>query len=159
MKKYKKMLAFYAKLIEVINFSEKELPYQVGIEALELFEEVKDVVSLTEFTVEHVNELHSDFDLRESYAEAAFKDLAPYLRDPAACKVVEDHLDRSGTGRDDLYMHVRNVRLLENNETDGPAVVTIVVHSYEALKELFGDKRSRPEVIHGSFGEKATDLN
>lgn len=157
--KYEAKLAFYIKLLEIIDQAENDLPYELGIEAIELYDKVKDEVSIPEFTAEHVNTLHSDFDVREDYAEAAFKDLAPHLRDPKAQGVVEEFFSRTGTADGtDLYAHVRNIRPL-SDEPYGPAVVTLVVHSYGNLQALLSkDEAKRPDYIHGSFSEKAESM-
>lgn len=156
MKKYKKVLAFYKKLLEIISLEEKELPYEIGIAAVELFDEAKDSISLPEFTAEHVNAIHEDFDVREEYAEKAFQDLAPHLRDPEAQALIEEFFTRTGTADgDDLFAHVKNVRPL-SDDPYGPAVVTMVVHWYGNLFALLSNlEKNRPSYIHSSFGEKA----
>lgn len=155
--KYETKLAFYSKLLDIIDLEEKELPYELGMEAIELYNKTKDEISLPEFTADHVNALHTDFDVREDYAEAAFQDLAPHLRDSKAREVIEGFISCAGTGDgDDLYAHVKNVRPL-TDEPYGPAVVTLVVHWYGNFKALLSkDEGKRPNHVHGSFSEKAS---
>ncbi len=156
MKKYKKVLAFYKKLLEIISLEEEDLPYEIGIAAVELFDEAKDSISIPEFTAEHVNALHEEFDVRESYAEKAFQDLAPHLRDHEAQVVVEKFFACTGTADgNDLYANVKNVRPL-GDDPYGPAVVTMVVHWYGNLFALLSNlEKNRPSYIHASYGEKA----
>lgn len=159
MKKYSKVLAFYNKLLEIISLEGKDLPYETGMAAVELFDAVKDSVSITEFTADHVNALHSDFDVREDYAEAAFKDLAPHLRDPEVQGLVENFFSCSGTADgDDVYTHVKNVRLLGNDST-GPAVVVLVTHAYGNFQALLSKKMGdRPANVHGSYSQKTSKV-
>ena len=156
MKKYKIVLAFYHKLLEIIDLEEKDLPYDLGMEAIDLYNKAKDEISLPEFTADHVNSLHTEFDAREDYAEAAFQDLASHLRDPRAQEVVDGFFSRTGTGDgDDVFAHVKNVRPLGKDQY-GPAVVTLVVHWYGNFKSLLSkNEGKRPTYVHGSFSEKA----
>ena len=154
MKNHDEVLRFYMLLMLIINHDDQEFPDDVAKEALEQYEIVKDSVSVPEFSLEKAKILHSDFGVREDYTEAAFRDLAVQIRHPKVRDLIEGFLSRSGTA-DDFYLHVKNVRLLKKDDSNGAAVVTLVVHSYDIFKD-FISKDSGVEFVHASFSKDAS---
>lgn len=159
-KNYGEILNFYQTLWELIGIGsadeEKtgEFPQWLAEMLILQFEKIKNDISVTEFTMETAKKVYVDFDLREGFAECAFKDLAPHLRDPEAMEIVRNHFAISGTDTtDDIYVHVRNVRPLEIVEGDGAVVVTMVVDSYETFKAWLDG--NGPDHAHVSYGAKA----
>lgn len=160
--KYDDMLEFYQTLWEFIGIGGRDeaksepFPQWLADILLTQFEKVKGEISVKEFTMETAKQVYSEFDCREGLSESAFKDLAPHLRDEEARTIIRNFFDISGTSTtDDIYIHVRNVRPLENTPGDA-AVVTLVVDSYSTFKALLDkDESNRPECIHSSFSPKA----
>lgn len=96
-------------------------------------------------------------DVREDVLQLAFQDLAPHLRDPKAQEVIGRLYDHTGSLGEDLYLHVKNVRLFDTSNTQGPAVVTLIVDSYEGFKGLIAkDNDERPNYVHATIGEQVS---
>jgi hypothetical protein len=157
---YAKVLGFYCKIAEIMDLPEEdELPHDLAMAAIDLFNEAKGEISIPTFTAEQANELHDDFDVRETYAEAAFEDLAQHLRDPQAQEVMKKLIINTGlTGGDDLFVHMKNARLLGKDTR--AAVITLVVDDLDMFKRLMSkDENERPSHVHGSISDKVADMD
>ena len=96
-------------------------------------------------------------DAHEDVLQLAFQDLAPHLRDPKAQEVIRGLYDSTGSCGEDFYLHVKNVRLFDVSDPQGPAVVTIIVDSYEGFKSLIAkDQDMRPDYVHATMGENVS---
>jgi|SRR3989338_1849158 len=155
---YTKVVAFYGLLHTLVT--SKKFDEAVAESLMASFEEIREIISLEECTGESLKACHgqynnpnADLDLMDKFSEAAFADLSPHLRNPRAQGVTERFRDSSGTG-DDLYVHVKNVRLLGEDET-GAAIVTLTVDSYSTLMDLLEQGAdSSVEYTHCSLGKK-----
>jgi len=154
------VLAFYRSLHQLITTPEFD-----GIVAQALvttYANTRVYITLSECTMKSLHSCHrewhnqnADLNRTTDLAEKAFADLASQMRNPEAQKVCRKFREISGTDEvHDLYVQLRNLRLLSNDKS-GPAVVTLVVDSASVLIDLI--KRGRDakcEYTHFSQNEK-----
>jgi hypothetical protein len=153
MKNYDKMVEFYSLLVELVKYE----PFQKGTarDLAKIHAEIKSAIRVKEFSIKRAKEFYDDLDVREDFLQLAFQDLAPHLRDPKAQAVIRELYDHTGSCGEDLYLHVKNVRLFDDSEPQGPAVLTVVVDSYEGFMGLIGkDPKKRPDYVHATMGEQ-----
>lgn len=156
------VLAFYDSIHTLITTKKFD---KVMAEALvATFKEMTGHTTLEECTVESLKAAHkeyndegADLDYITAFSEKAFVDLAPQLRNPRAQEICERFRSHSGTGdATDLYIQVRNFRLLGENEA-GAAIVTLAVDSYSTLLDLLEKcGNSACEYTHFSHSKKTT---
>jgi hypothetical protein len=135
------VLAFYRLLHQLVTAQEFDSVLAKALVAT--YNQTRDHISLGECTMKSLRSCHreyhdnsQDLDRVIELSEAAFADLAGQMRNPEAQKVCQNFREASGTfNPEDLYLQVRNVRLLSKSE-HGPAVITLVTHSGTALFNL-----------------------
>ncbi len=157
-----KIVAFYGSLAAVIR--DEDFGESSAVPVLQLYVEINSesvngpgvTISDFDFTLDFLREAHEeyhdpsrDMNILEKLTEAAFKDMARYMRFPQARKVFTEFADMCGTwGPEDLYVQTINVRPL-NDWADSMAVVTLVVNSYDGLKDLLENgRKGQVEYIH-----------
>ncbi|MCX6718819.1 MAG: hypothetical protein NTZ38_00320 [Candidatus Taylorbacteria bacterium] len=167
-KSYGKIIVFYERLYLLIaneTFSEMAAADLVA-HFNGMFEIVGHGLSIEEFTLETARKAHDDYnvpgpshlEMTGELAEHAFEDLAPFFRDPRAQILTEHFRAISGTGTSiDLYVQIRNVRFVGSDES-GPAVVTLVVDSFDSLQHLLSSPQDGGvEYSHLSYGENVPE--
>ena len=162
MKNYEKILEFYSLLLELAKWE----PFDkvIAKKAVQLHRHIKHFIRLKDFDMKYAKSFCVDegggadyLDVREDVLQLAFQDLAPHLRDPKAQEVIRGLYDSTGSCGEDLYLHVKNVRLFDTTDTQGPAVLTIIVDSYEGFKCLIAkDEKERPDYVHATMSEKVS---
>lgn len=86
----------------------------------------------------------------------AFKDLAPHLRDVIARRLFRQLQEKAGMDKNRyLFAQVRSVRTLDSaDKKNGPAVITLVVHSLQQFRDFFPrPDTSWVDVVHGSYDD------
>lgn len=148
MNDYKKVLAFYqglAKLLISCNYQEESDNFNMALarDLAELHKEIRDLITIKGFSAtlaKRMSDARASGDVPYNWMGAAFKDLAPHLRDPKARQVIDDFRkiiedDR----REHLFIHVKSTRLL-GGDGKGPAVVTLVVNDLDRLTDLLAGR-------------------
>lgn len=158
MKNYEKVLEFYLLLLELVKWD--RFDKVIARKAVQLHRNIKNSIRLKDFDMKYAENFYGGEEflyVREDVLQLAFQDLAPHLRDPKAQEVIRGLYDSTGSCGEDLYLHVKNVRLFNTSDPQGPAVVTIIVDSYEGLKGLIAkDNNKRPDCVHATVGEKVS---
>ena len=158
MKNYEKILEFYSLLLELVKWD--RFDRVIAKKAIQLHRHIKNLIRLKDFDMKYAENFYGGeeyLDVREDVLQLAFQDLAPHLRDPKAQEVIRGLYDSTGSCGEDLYLHVKNVRLFDTSEPRGPAVVTLIVDSYEGFKGLIAkDEKNRPDYVHATMGEQVS---
>lgn len=158
MKNYEKILEFYLLLLELVKWN--QLDKVIAKKAIQLHRHIRNSIRLKDFNMKFAENFHGGeeyLDVREDVLQLAFQDLAPHLRDPKAQEVIRGLYDSTGSCGEDLYLHGKNVRLFDASDTQGPAVVTIIVDSYEGFKGLIAkDEKKRPDYVHATMSAQVT---
>lgn len=160
MKTYEKIIEFYSLLLELTKW--KQFDRVTAKKAIQLHRQIQGSIRLKDFNMKYAQSFHGDedggtdyLDIREDVLQMAFQDLAPHLRDSKAQVVLRGLYDRTGSLGEDLYLHVKNVRLFDGSDTQGPAVVTIIVDSYDGFKSLIAkDEKKRPDYVHATISDQ-----
>lgn len=158
------VLAFYDELHTLITTEKFDKDMAEALIAT--FNDMTSYISLDECTMESLQAAHEEYndpsgDLEyfTAFSQKAFADLAPQLRNPRAQEICERFRDNSGTSSaTDLYIQVRNFRLLGKDEA-GAAIVTLAVDSYSTLIDLLEKcDDSACEYTHFSHSKKTTPI-
>jgi hypothetical protein len=158
MKNYDKILEFYSLLLELVKWN--QFDRDIAEKAIQIYEQIKKIIRVKDFDMKFAENFYGgdeNLDVREDVLQLAFQDLAPHLRDPKAQEVIRGLYDSTGSLGEDLYLHIKNVRLFDASDPKGPAVITIIVDSYEGFKDLIAkDDTDRPDCVHVSMDEKVS---
>ena len=156
MKNYDKMIEFYSLLLVLVKWD--RFDKVIAKKAIQLHRHIKNSIRLKDFDMIYAENFYGGeeyLDAGEDVLQLAFQDLAPHLRDPKAQMVIRELYKHTGSCGEDLYLHVKNVRLFNTSDPQGPAVVTIIADSYEGFKYLTGkDQEERPDYVHTTISEK-----
>ena len=160
MKTYKKKLDFYSWLYALITAP--RLHERNALALVRLFGEINTDNERT-LTVEDLKLANEECgnssywgDTGYKFVLWAFKDLAPHFRDATARRLFRQLQAKAGMDkRDYLFAHVHGVRTLDSkNKKNGPAVVTLVVHSLQQFRDFFPrPDTSWVDVVHGSYDD------
>jgi hypothetical protein len=152
MNTYKTILAFYQGLAELLltcKYHEErpndEFNEKLAADLLALFAKIKDVISIKSYSVALIHDVSDGRDsgfMPYDLASCAFKDLAPHLRDPEACKVIDSFRQILNDKKNqNLFVRVKSARLF-GKDKKGPSVVTLVVSSHKNLMALLSGKHT-----------------
>lgn len=152
-----KMIDFYGELVNLLcdhtGFLEVRARYLMS-----LFSDIKKDLSIEKLDMAFLRGVYheyqdSNFPTPESItkiAENVFKDLAIHMRHPRVRFIFGQISSMAGADSEDtLFIFLKNVRLLEKDKQNGPAVVTLVVNKHQGLKKLLSQTQAKGiEVVH-----------
>ncbi len=136
---------FYAKLLNFFKRENASVPH--ATELVEIYNSEKGQITLQDVTCDNLMQWHEEVgreDLHddpgiaflETITERFFEDLAPQMRNVAVQDLLCKWREMAGITEDtDVFMHIRNVKMLG----DEVATVTLVVSDIARFRELLRD--------------------